>query len=79
MSAELPVTGAWRPGDPPGHRRFLTFPHERPFALDTGTTLLACAVLARPADGEALPPLPDVPDVATLRERFRTEGRPVLV
>ena len=39
MSAELPVTGAWRPGDPPGHRRFLTFPHERPFALDTGTTL----------------------------------------
>lgn len=39
MSAALPVTGAWRPGDAPGQRRFFTFPHDRPFALDTGTTL----------------------------------------
>ncbi|MFN8020022.1 MAG: homoserine O-acetyltransferase [Acidimicrobiales bacterium] len=39
MGTPLPVTGAWRPGDPPGHRRFFTFPHDRPFALDTGTTL----------------------------------------
>jgi homoserine O-acetyltransferase len=40
MGTALPVTGAWRPGDPPGQRRFFTFPHERPFALDTGTTLV---------------------------------------
>ena len=39
MATPLPVTGAWRPGDPPGQRRFFTFPHDRPFALDTGTTL----------------------------------------
>ena len=35
----LPVTGAWRPGDPPGRRRFFTFAPHRPFALDGGTTL----------------------------------------
>jgi homoserine O-acetyltransferase len=35
----LPVTGAWRPGDHPGQRRFFTFPTERPFALDGGVTL----------------------------------------
>ena len=31
---ERRVTGAWMPGDPPGHRRFLTFARDRPFALD---------------------------------------------
>ncbi len=39
MTAGLPVTGAWRPGDPQGHRQFFTFPHDRPFALDTGVAL----------------------------------------
>jgi homoserine O-acetyltransferase len=33
----LPVTGAWMPGDPVGHRRLFTLP--RPIALDGGTTL----------------------------------------
>jgi homoserine O-acetyltransferase/O-succinyltransferase len=40
----LPATGAWRPGDPVGNRRFLTLPH-RPFALEGGG-LLTGAVLA---------------------------------
>lgn len=35
----LPVTGAWRPGDPPGNRRFFTFATDHPFALDVGRTL----------------------------------------
>jgi homoserine O-acetyltransferase len=39
VAAPLPVTGAWRPGDHPGARRFFTFPAHRPFALDGGTTL----------------------------------------
>ena len=38
-SEPLPVTGAWREGDDPGHRQFLRFPHDRPFALDTGIAL----------------------------------------
>ena len=32
----VPVTGAWRPGDAPGWRRFLTMATERPFALEGG-------------------------------------------
>ena len=36
---ERRVTGAWMPGDPPGHRQFLTFARDRPFALERGTTL----------------------------------------
>jgi homoserine O-acetyltransferase/O-succinyltransferase len=32
-----PVSGAWMPGDPVGHRQFVTMP--RPIALDGGTTL----------------------------------------
>ncbi|MGH9138190.1 MAG: homoserine O-acetyltransferase MetX [Acidimicrobiales bacterium] len=32
----LPVSGAWRPGDPPGHRRFLELPADRPFVLEGG-------------------------------------------
>ena len=37
--APLPVTGAWLPGDPVGHRRFLTIAVAHPMALDGGTTL----------------------------------------
>lgn len=32
----LPVTGAWRPGDPPGARRFHRLPADRPFTLEGG-------------------------------------------
>ena len=39
MEQQLPVTGAWRPGDPEGRRKFLTFASERPFALDGGEVL----------------------------------------
>lgn len=35
----LPVTGAWRPGDPPGQRRFFTFATDRRFALDSGVSM----------------------------------------
>jgi len=35
----LPVTGAWRPGDPPGRRRFHTIATDRPFALEGGGRL----------------------------------------
>ena len=35
----LPVTGAWMPGDPVGHRKFFTIPAERPVALDGGALL----------------------------------------
>ena len=34
-----PVSGAWRPGDDPGLRRFLTIAVDRPFALDRGGRL----------------------------------------
>lgn len=34
-----PVTGAWRPGDPPGRRQFLRLPYDRPFALEGGGSL----------------------------------------
>jgi homoserine O-acetyltransferase len=33
------VTGAWFPGDEPGHRRFFTFATDRRFALDSGVAL----------------------------------------
>jgi homoserine O-acetyltransferase len=33
------VTGAWRPGDEPGHRSFFSFATDRRFALDTGAML----------------------------------------
>src|SRR6478672_1422616 len=33
------VSGAWLPGDPPGHRQFLVLPPDRPFALERGGTL----------------------------------------
>jgi homoserine O-acetyltransferase len=35
----LPVTGAWRPGDAVGDRRFLHLPAERPFVLEGGALL----------------------------------------
>jgi homoserine O-acetyltransferase/O-succinyltransferase len=35
----LPVTGAWRPGDPVGRRRFLALHPGRPFALEGGGLL----------------------------------------
>jgi homoserine O-acetyltransferase len=35
----VPATGAWRPGDDVGHRRFFTFATDRGFALDCGVTL----------------------------------------
>jgi homoserine O-acetyltransferase/O-succinyltransferase len=35
----LPVTGAWQPGDEPGHRQFFTFATDRRFALDCGVAL----------------------------------------
>lgn len=35
----LPVTGAWRPGDPPGCREFHTFATDHPFAVESGEVL----------------------------------------
>ncbi len=39
MRDPLPVTGAWRPGDPPGRRQFLTTATQRPIALEGGGQL----------------------------------------
>ncbi len=39
-----PVSGAWRPGDDPGRRRFLTIAADRPFALDHGGRLHDVAI-----------------------------------
>jgi homoserine O-acetyltransferase len=50
----LPVTGAWRPGDPVGRRRFLSLPRERPFALEGGG-LLRDVTLAYETWGELAP------------------------
>ncbi len=38
-SADLPVTGAWRPGDPPGNRRFVEVGGGRPLTLESGESL----------------------------------------
>jgi homoserine O-acetyltransferase len=35
----LPASGAWRPGDPPGERRFLSVAADRPFVLEGGGSL----------------------------------------
>lgn len=40
----LPVTGAWRPGDPPGRRRFVYLGTDRPFVLEGGGTLADVAI-----------------------------------
>ncbi|MDQ3737886.1 MAG: homoserine O-acetyltransferase [Actinomycetota bacterium] len=37
--ADLPATGAWRPGDHPGRRQFLTFATDHGFAVESGTVL----------------------------------------
>jgi homoserine O-acetyltransferase/O-succinyltransferase len=34
-----PATGAWRPGDPPGHRQFVTLFGDEPMRLELGGTL----------------------------------------
>ncbi len=39
VSTPGPVTGAWRPGDPPGRRQFATVAADRPFALRAGGRL----------------------------------------
>lgn len=39
MDGALPVTGAWRPGDPVGARRFVRLARDRPFALEGGGQL----------------------------------------
>ena len=36
---DLPVTSAWRPGDPTGNRRFVDVGGGRPFTLESGETL----------------------------------------
>ena len=38
-SADLPVTGAWRPGDPPGNRQFFTVDRPHSFELEGGGSL----------------------------------------
>lgn len=38
-AAALPASGAWRPGDPVGKRRFHSLPAGRPFHLEGGATL----------------------------------------
>jgi homoserine O-acetyltransferase len=35
----LPASGAWRPGDPPGDRQFLSLAFDRPFVLEGGGSL----------------------------------------
>jgi homoserine O-acetyltransferase len=43
-SRQLPVTGAWRPGDPVGRRQFLTRAPDRPFVLEGGGQLKGVTV-----------------------------------
>src|SRR5690606_7082316 len=50
----LPASGAWRPGDPVGRRQFMSFPAERPFALEGGG-LLRGVTLAYETWGELAP------------------------
>jgi len=38
-SREIPVTGAWRQGDPPGARKFHSLTADRPFVLEGGGVL----------------------------------------
>ena len=40
----LPVSGAWRPGDRPGRRRFVYLGTDRPFVLEGGGTLEDVAI-----------------------------------
>ncbi len=40
----LPASGAWRPGDPAGDRRFVSITDHRPFALEGGGSLAEVTV-----------------------------------
>lgn len=45
LSADvLPVTGAWRPGDPPARRQFIPLATQRPFILEGGGKLRDIAI-----------------------------------
>ena len=44
MNQPVPVTGAWRPGDPPGRRQFAALFDARPHVLATGGRLANVAV-----------------------------------
>ena len=39
LSRSAPASGAWRPGDAPGHRRFASLPASRTFSLEAGGTI----------------------------------------
>ena len=39
-AADLPVTGAWRPGDPVGGRQFTSVGGGRPLVLESGEALV---------------------------------------
>src|SRR5437867_2366670 len=54
VRAALPVTGAWRPGDPPGRRQFAPLGTDRPFVLEGGG-MLRDAELAYETWGELSP------------------------
>jgi homoserine O-acetyltransferase/O-succinyltransferase len=54
VRAALPVTGAWRPGDPPGRRQFAHLGEDRPFVLEGGG-MLQHALLAYETWGELSP------------------------
>jgi homoserine O-acetyltransferase len=51
----LPVSGAWRPGDPVGHRQFLHLPPDRPFVLEGGGVLHGGVSVAYETWGELAP------------------------
>lgn len=44
-SPDLPVSGAWQPGDDPGGRKFFSLPGDRPVVLESGESLggIVCA------------------------------------
>ena len=44
MNRPVPVTGAWRPGDPPGRRQFAALFDARPHVLDSGGRLAHVSV-----------------------------------
>ena len=44
MNQPVPVTGAWRPGDPPGRRQFASLFNARPHVLETGGRLAHVSV-----------------------------------
>jgi homoserine O-acetyltransferase len=44
FAADLPASGAWREGDPAGHRRFLDIAGPHPFALEGGGSLAQAQV-----------------------------------